>query len=745
MINGILEKLLAPFAKDKTYRDSSHRNHWLQSILVISLGVTAFLWGVRELKWFQSWELKAYDQMVRSRPVEAPDPRILLVTITEEDIAQHKWPLSDATVNQLLLKLTSHQPRVIGLHLNRPHQNNLANNLHSATKIITTCLFSSIGRSEIPPPPNFPEDHLGFQDLIPDYQEDQIIRRSLLFAQSTDSQCTTPFSFAGRLAVHYLEKLGFSIDFSHQYNFSIGKTLFSTLKANSGGYKRLDAAGYQILLNYRHSEYLAQQVTLTQVLNNQLDANLVKDKLVIIGTTAPSVSPGFPTPYSAAPQQPSRTPSVLINAHIVSQIISTVLDGRPLIWYWSEEAEILWLLGWSIIGSIAGWQLRHPLFLFAVGGTTLAALVLICTVVFSQAGWIPLIPPAIGLITSGLSTTMYTNYQNHRRTKTILLRIQQQQEIIEQLNIILKGTTTTAIQDLHTHSTSTPIVPENNTGDLLLGGRYQISKVLGAGGFGRTYLAQDTQRPGNPICVVKQLMPARQDTKFLEIARRLFNTEAEILEILGKHPQIPELLAYFEDKKEFYLVQQYIAGHTLHEELPPVQIVQNEAFVIDMLKGVLEVLAFLHQHRIIHRDIKPTNIIRRAEDNRLVLIDFGAVKLMQPQNSNKTELATVAIGTQGYTPPEQFAGHPRLSSDIYALGILAIQAITGIPPQQLKSDPHTGNIVWRESAKVNDKLAEILDKMVRYHFSDRYQTAADVIQDLNHLSDSTSPASVGLS
>jgi serine/threonine protein kinase len=105
----------------------------------------------------------------------------------------------------------------------------------------------------------------------------------------------------------------------------------------------------------------------------------------------------------------------------------------------------------------------------------------------------------------------------------------------------------------------------------------------------------------------------------------------------------------------------------------------------------------------------------------------------------------VAIGTQGYTPPEQFAGHPRLSSDIYALGILAIQAITGIPPQQLKSDPHTGNIVWRESAKVNDKLAEILDKMVRYHFSDRYQTAADVIQDLNHLSDSTSPASVGLS
>ena len=745
MISGILEKLQAAFAKDKTERDISPHKHWLQVILVTSLGVTALVWGVRELKWLQPWELKAYDQMLRSRPVEPPDPRILLVEITQEDLARETWPLSDATINQMLATLESYQPSIIGIHFNRATQENLAVNLKNPENIISTCLFSSINRPEIPPPPNFHEDNLGFKDLIPDYEEDQIIRRSLLFAQSDDSKCTTPFSFAARLAINYLDNLGFSIKFPDQYNFSIGETLFSTLKANSGSYKNLDAAGYQLLLNYRHTDRIAPKVTLTQVLNNQLDPDLVKDKLVLIGTTAPSVNPGLNTPYNAAPDQPSRTPAVLIHAQIASQILSTVLDGRPLIWYWSEGLEILWLCGWSTIGTIVGWRMRHPFLLLVVGSASLAGLVVICTIVFFQSGWIPVIPPAIGFIMSGVSTMIYTTYQSQQKTKVILLQIEQQQEAIEQLNILLQDTKATTIRDVHIHSTSTPIIPEKKTGDLLLGGRYQISKILGAGGFGRTYIANDTQRPGNPICVVKQLMPARRDTKFLQVARRLFNTEAEILEVLGRHRQIPELLAYFEDNQEFYLIQEYIPGHTLNEELPPVQVVQNEAFVIDMLKGVLEVLVFMHERRIIHRDIKPTNIIRNSEDNRLVLIDFGAVKLMQPHNSEQTELATVAIGTRGYAPPEQFAGHPRLSSDIYALGIIGIQAITGIPPQELSPDLDTGNILWRQTAEVSDELAEILDKMVRYHFSDRYQTAAEVMQDLNHLTNSTSTTSAKVS
>ncbi|MEO1374867.1 MAG: serine/threonine-protein kinase, partial [Cyanobacteria bacterium J06635_10] len=227
-----------------------------------------------------------------------------------------------------------------------------------------------------------------------------------------------------------------------------------------------------------------------------------------------------------------------------------------------------------------------------------------------------------------------------------------------------------------------------------------------------------------------QLMPARKDTRFLQVARRLFDSEAEILELLGQHHQIPELYAFFEEDKEFYLVQQFIPGHPLGEELPPKKDIKSESYVVDMLKELLEVLAFIHQRQVIHRDIKPANIIRCNQDNRLVLIDFGAVKLMQPKSKEQTELATVAIGTQGYTPPEQFAGHPRLSSDIYALGMIAIQALTGLHPQELQPHPETGNLKWREWAQVSDKLAAILDKMVRYSASERYKSAVEALEDI---------------
>jgi len=739
VINGILQKLRTALAQDKNYRDNFPNIRWWQMVMLTSVGVTTLVWGIRELQWLQTWELKAYDQMLRSRPAEPPDPRLLLVKITEDDLARFQGTLSDSTINQLLTKIESSQPRVIGLNIYRPEQKNLAAGLTNKKHIITTCLLSSVGRPEVAPPPNFPIDNVGYNDLIPDNQSDQIIRRGLLFAEPLNSsKCTTDFSFAALVAINYLEKEGIKIDFPNTNDFQIGKITFPILTANSGSYQGLDAAGYQILLNYRYPR-LAQEITLTQVLNGQLNPNLVKDRLVIIGATSVIIHPGVYTPYSADSRQPARTPTLFIHAQIASQILSTVLDGRPLIWYWPNWAELAWVGSWALIGSILGWQMRHPLLLLVAGSTALAGLVGICAGLFLLAGWIPLIPPALAVVFSSVGMVVYTTYQTQQQTKLIIQQVEEQQEAIAQLNILLNETTApteaSTIRDQHLHSVPTISQPEKRTGDLLLGGRYQISKVLGSGGFGRTYLAKDTQRPGNPTCVVKQLMPARRDTKFLQVARRLFNTEAEILEALGQHPQIPALLAYFEDHQEFYLVEEYIAGHTLHEELPPVQGVQNEIYVIKMLKEVLEVLAFVHEHRVIHRDIKPHNIIRSTKDNRLVLIDFGAVKLMQPQTSEQTELATVAIGTRGYAPPEQFAGHPRLSSDIYALGMMGIQAITGIQPQELQPDQETGNVMWRHTVEIQEELAVILDKMVRYHFSDRYQSALAVLQDLNRITD----------
>ncbi|MEH1847355.1 MAG: serine/threonine protein kinase [Nostoc sp.] len=262
----------------------------------------------------------------------------------------------------------------------------------------------------------------------------------------------------------------------------------------------------------------------------------------------------------------------------------------------------------------------------------------------------------------------------------------------------------------------------------LLDHRYQVIRVLATGGFGQTYIAQDTRRPGNPICVVKHLKPGT-DPRVFDTAKRLFHSEAETLEKLGNHDQIPRLLAYFDENQEFYLVQEYIEGHTLAEELIPGKR-WSESQVVQLLQEVLEILEFVHRQGVIHRDIKPDNIIRRASDHKLVLVDFGAVKQLRTQlvTVGGQLSATVVIGTPGYMPTEQGQGKPRPNSDIYSLGIIAIQALTGLSATELQEDPETGEIIWQHSVTVNYQLAAVLSKMIRYHFKDRYQNATEALQ-----------------
>jgi len=268
----------------------------------------------------------------------------------------------------------------------------------------------------------------------------------------------------------------------------------------------------------------------------------------------------------------------------------------------------------------------------------------------------------------------------------------------------------------------------------LLDQRYQVVRVLGQGGFGHTYIAEDTRRPGNPTCVVKHLKPASSDPEFLKIARRLFTREAETLEKLGNHDQIPRLLAYFEENQEFYLVEEFIDGHPLNVELEPGQ-PWSESQVIELLQEVLPILDFVHTNSVIHRDLKPENLIRRKQDNKIVLVDFGAVKQVQMQSIVAQELVkeTVAIGTPGYMPSEQGQGRPRTSSDLYALGMIGIQALTGLNPTQFPEDPDTGEIIWQQQAQVSDALAAVLTKMVRHYFKYRYQSATEAMQALEPI------------
>ncbi len=271
----------------------------------------------------------------------------------------------------------------------------------------------------------------------------------------------------------------------------------------------------------------------------------------------------------------------------------------------------------------------------------------------------------------------------------------------------------------------------------LLDRRYRVVRVLATGGFGQTYIAQDTRRPGSPACVVKHLKPSGTDSEVFETAKRLFNSEAETLEQLGHHDQIPRLLAYFDEDQQFYLVQEFVEGHTLGTELRS-GLRWAESQVIQLLQEVLSILEFVHFQGVIHRDIKPDNIIRRQRDNKLVLVDFGAVKQLQTQlvMTQTHESGTIAIGTPGYMPTEQGHGRPRPSSDIYALGSIGIQALTGLKPTQLEEDLNTGELLWQHLVSISPELADVLTKMVRYHFKDRYQTAIEALQALQTFSPS---------
>jgi len=266
---------------------------------------------------------------------------------------------------------------------------------------------------------------------------------------------------------------------------------------------------------------------------------------------------------------------------------------------------------------------------------------------------------------------------------------------------------------------------------LILRQHYKIIEKLGSGGFGETYLAEDVDIPftPQPKRVVKLLKPHASNHNIpQEDILRLFKKEAEILYKLGQNcDQVPKLYAFFEENKNFYLVQEFIDGHDLGQDIIPGN-AWSESEVIQFLEEILEVLAFVHRNHVIHRDIKPSNIMRRLSDGKLVLIDFGTVKQITPSG-----LSTIVIGSRGYAPVEQLQGKPRLSSDLYALGIMAIQMLIGIEdPTYL--DDSDGEISWCDLVKVSDALAEILTKMVRSDFRQRYEDAQVALQALKQTS-----------
>ncbi|BAY64197.1 TPR repeat-containing serine/threonine protein kinase [Calothrix brevissima NIES-22] len=264
----------------------------------------------------------------------------------------------------------------------------------------------------------------------------------------------------------------------------------------------------------------------------------------------------------------------------------------------------------------------------------------------------------------------------------------------------------------------------------LLDTRYRILAVLSTEELTQTYLVEDSNLPESQF-ILKQLRPANNNPQELNILRRLFRGEAETLEKLTHaHNQLQKLATYFEEKEEFYLVQEFIPGNPLTEEIL-LGIPLEEEQVINLLLELLEILVFVHSYEVIHQDIQPSNIIRRDVDNKLVLIDF----------SSPREIVTTTMGNLEYIPIEQLQGNPQYNSDIYALGIMAIAALQGLTVEELtiligNKNVLTGEIIWRNNMpQINQELAKIIDKMIRFDYRKRYQSANEVIDDLKQIND----------
>jgi serine/threonine protein kinase len=275
----------------------------------------------------------------------------------------------------------------------------------------------------------------------------------------------------------------------------------------------------------------------------------------------------------------------------------------------------------------------------------------------------------------------------------------------------------------------------------VLQARYQIVQSLGAGVFGQTYVAVDRDYPENPKCVIKQLKSNSFSPSYLDTLRLCFLTETATLHLLGSHPQIPKLITCFEEHERFYLVQEFVEGHSLTAELPINQYwgcLWNESEVVELLEDILGILEFIHSQGFIHCDIKPENLIRRTIDGKLVLIDFGSIQSVDLGLDGELPIYRIPVTSLGYIPPEQFIGQTQPNSDIYALGMIAIQALTGLEPLQLKADTDTNEIIWRsQDTPVNDYLAAVLSQMIRYDFQDRFQSATEVLRVLKQMTRET--------
>ena len=386
-------------------------------VVAMSTAIAASIATGRFIGLLQPLELQAFDQLMRLRPRELPDPRLLIVGINDDDLKDDRrtqkrgsGSISDVALNRLLEKLEQSHPRFIGLDIFRDfpvaQQPEVAKRLQQLPNVIAICRGSDTGShiDGIKPPPRFVNQRLGFADFVVD--PDGIIRRHLLYLDPEPaSPCAANYAFSTRLAALYLEAQGLEWKFTNAEELQLGSVVFKSLKPHNGGYTAIDTWGKQLLLNYRQPPQPFEQVSVRQLLKGDVSPDYIKNRIVLVGYTAQAVNDFSPTPYGLLP-------GVVIHAHMTSQLLSAVQDGRSLFWTWSQPIESVWLWGWAIasgltISLISNRTTKQPLFhtilvmISLCGGDCL-----FCYYCFLHGGWVPLVPTVIAICVTVLVVSL---------------------------------------------------------------------------------------------------------------------------------------------------------------------------------------------------------------------------------------------------------------------------------------------------------------------------------------------------
>lgn len=400
------------------------------TVLMASIAATALITGARWLGTLQTWELKAFDWLIQSLPAETADKRILIIGADEEDIRKYGYPLPDDILVQLLQKLEHYQPAAIGIDIFRdrpvPEDNTqnyqlLIAQFQKYPNAIAVCGGSNLTNG-IAPPEQIPSRQVGFIDLYSDKSQtqgqDNTVRRYLLSRSpnpiSSPSRCTTAYSFSLLLAYRYLAKQGISVK-TVENNWQFDDVVIKRIEARSSGYQDLDARGNQLLIYYRNTPQIAQQVTVRDILekNNYFNPEWIENRVILIGVTAPSVPDFHDTPFG-------KVRGSSIHAHVVSQLLSAVEDKRPLWWWLPPWGDVLWIFFWSSIGGIIVWRWQSPLSKGLVTGIAIIALYVICWSILTKGGWMPFIPSLLVLVVTQVSVFAYTFPQTSRYIKRAL-------------------------------------------------------------------------------------------------------------------------------------------------------------------------------------------------------------------------------------------------------------------------------------------------------------------------------------